>query len=91
MGKRKKRTNKSGSGNRKLHETGGKGNDPTHNSLPTKLQLSLLNSRLVVLAEQQRAVAAIPKKPVETATFTKFVDQRRKYPALLRVEWQVRK
>lgn len=60
-----------------------------NNSLPTKLQLSLLNSRLVVLAEQQKAVEAIPQKPVDTVTFCKYVEQRRKYPALLRVEWQL--
>ena len=34
-------------------------------------------------------MAAIADKPVEMANLTKHCDQRRKYPVLLRVEFQV--
>lgn len=82
MGRRKKKLRK------KVQESNSAADSA--NSLPTKLQLSLLNSRLVALAEQEKAMAAIPQKPVDTVTFSKLVQQRRKYPALLRIEWQVR-
>ncbi|GAB6032283.1 hypothetical protein CHUAL_010924 [Chamberlinius hualienensis] len=67
----------------------GAGKAKSSNSLPTKLQLSLLNTRLVVLAEQHKAIEAIPQKPVESSNFLKLVRQRRKYPALLKLEWQL--
>ena len=34
-------------------------------------------------------MAAIAEKPVELGNFIKHCDQRRKYPVLLRVEFQV--
>lgn len=41
-------------------------------------------------AEEGNAMAAIADKPVEVTNFVKHCDQRRKYPVLLRVEFQVR-
>lgn len=40
-------------------------------------------------AEEGQAMAAIADKPVEVANFVKHCEQRRKYPVLLRVEFQV--
>ena len=40
-------------------------------------------------AEEGNAMAAIADKPVEVTHFVKHCDQRRKYPVLLRVEFQV--
>lgn len=40
-------------------------------------------------AEEGNAMAAIADKPVDVANFVKHCDQRRKYPVLLRVEFQV--
>ena len=42
-----------------------------------------------VLAEEGNAMAAIADKPSDVANFGKHCDQRRKYPVLLRVEFQV--
>ena len=46
-------------------------------------------SFLLFAAEEGNAMAAIANKPVEVANFSKHCDQRRKYPVLLRVEFQV--
>lgn len=40
-------------------------------------------------AEEGNAMAAIADKPVDVTNFVKHCDQRRKYPVLLRVEFQV--
>ncbi|XP_059351237.1 receptor-type tyrosine-protein phosphatase mu-like isoform X2 [Daphnia carinata] len=40
------------------------------------------------IAEEGNAMAAIADKPVEVANFVKHCEQRRKYPVLLRVEFQ---
>ena len=39
--------------------------------------------------EEGNATAAVVEKPVETAHFLKHCEQRKKYPVLLRVEFQV--
>ena len=44
---------------------------------------------LLFIAEEGNAMAAIAEKPVDAANFIKHCDQRRKYPVLLRVEFQV--
>ncbi|XP_046442624.1 receptor-type tyrosine-protein phosphatase mu-like isoform X2 [Daphnia pulex] len=40
------------------------------------------------IAEEGNAMAAIADKPVDVANFVKHCEQRRKYPVLLRVEFQ---
>lgn len=54
-----------------------------------KIQLSLLNNGLLTTAEHEKAISAIPKTPVELIKFSKHLEQRRKYPVLLRSEFQV--
>ena len=44
---------------------------------------------VLFIAEEGNAMAAIAEKPVDAANFIKHCDQRRKYPVLLRVEFQV--
>ncbi|KAF0308950.1 hypothetical protein FJT64_019877 [Amphibalanus amphitrite] len=58
-------------------------------SIPGKIQLSMLNSGLIPIAEEDKAIRAIPKKPVEKANFIKYCEQHRKYPILFKVEFQV--
>ncbi|XP_059351234.1 receptor-type tyrosine-protein phosphatase mu-like isoform X1 [Daphnia carinata] len=57
-------------------------------SIPNAIKLSMLNSGLLSVAEEGNAMAAIADKPVEVANFVKHCEQRRKYPVLLRVEFQ---
>lgn len=40
-------------------------------------------------AEQSRAISALTTKPVEVDNFQKYMEQRRKYPILLKVEFVV--
>lgn len=42
------------------------------------------------VAEENKAIAALANKPVPVENFLKHVEQRRRYPALLKVEFQVR-
>lgn len=55
-------------------------------SIPNVIRLSMLNSGL--LSVEGNATAAVVEKPVETAHFLKHCEQRKKYPVLLRVEFQ---
>ncbi|CAG0892870.1 unnamed protein product, partial [Darwinula stevensoni] len=59
-------------------------------SIPNKIHLSMLNSGILPVpkAEENRAIAALTNKPVEVENFHKYVAQRRKYPVLLKVEFQ---
>ncbi|XP_046442634.1 receptor-type tyrosine-protein phosphatase mu-like isoform X3 [Daphnia pulex] len=57
-------------------------------SIPNAIKLSMLNSGLLSVAEEGNAMAAIADKPVDVANFVKHCEQRRKYPVLLRVEFQ---
>jgi hypothetical protein len=50
----------------------------------------LIDCRDVITAEEGNAMAAIADKPVDVANFVKHCEQRRKYPVLLRVEFQVK-
>ncbi|XP_043192596.1 receptor-type tyrosine-protein phosphatase kappa-like isoform X2 [Amphibalanus amphitrite] len=42
----------------------------------------------LIHAEEDKAIRAIPKKPVEKANFIKYCEQHRKYPILFKVEFQ---
>jgi len=48
----------------------------------------MLNSGLLSVAEEGNAMAVIADRPVEADNFIKHCEQRRKYPVLLRVEFQ---
>lgn len=55
-----------------------------------KFHLSLLNSGLLPRkAENGRATALLPKKPVDANKFVKHIDLIKKYDVLLRTEFQV--
>ena len=47
------------------------------------------NLVVIVAAEEGNAMAVIADRPVEAENFIKHCEQRRKYPVLLRVEFQV--
>jgi hypothetical protein len=42
-------------------------------------------------AEQYGVMSAIPAKPIEVKNYVKHCDQRRKFPVLYKVEFQVSK
>ncbi|CAG0918404.1 unnamed protein product [Notodromas monacha] len=58
-------------------------------TLSGKIQLSMMNSGLLPLsrAEESRAISALTTKPVEMDAFPKYMEQRRRYPVLLKVEF----
>lgn len=48
-------------------------------------------SRFVTAEENNGVMSTIPNKPVELKNFVKHCEQRRKFPVLYKVEFQVRK
>ncbi|XP_043189712.1 receptor-type tyrosine-protein phosphatase kappa-like isoform X1 [Amphibalanus amphitrite] len=57
-------------------------------ALPGRIQLTMLNSGLIPIAEEDKAIRAIPRKPIEKNNFIKYCEQHRKYPILFKVEFQ---
>ncbi|XP_065569831.1 receptor-type tyrosine-protein phosphatase kappa-like isoform X2 [Artemia franciscana] len=57
-------------------------------SIPTTIKLSMLNTGLLSFAEESGALAAIADKSVELKDFPKHYDQRKKFPVLLKAEFQ---
>lgn len=47
--------------------------------------------RFVTAEENNGVMSTIPNKPVELKNFVKHCEQRRKFPVLYKVEFQVRK
>lgn len=64
---------------------GRSGGAPTVN----RLQLSLLNSGLLPLHEDDRLRALVPQGPLDAPDFLKHVALLRKYEVLARIEYQV--
>ncbi|XP_050714665.1 receptor-type tyrosine-protein phosphatase kappa-like isoform X4 [Eriocheir sinensis] len=58
-------------------------------AIPNRIQLSMLNSGLIRITEEDKAIGAIPTKPIESKDLQKICSQHRRYPVLYKVEFQM--
>lgn len=62
---------------------------PTAAHSISRIQLSLLNSGILPMNEEEKLMALIPKGPIELSKFSKHVALLRKYEVLAKIEYQI--
>ncbi|XP_042910667.1 receptor-type tyrosine-protein phosphatase kappa isoform X2 [Parasteatoda tepidariorum] len=55
----------------------------------SRIQLSLLNSGLLPMNEDEKLMSLIPKNPIELSAYSKHVNLLRKYEVLAKIEYQI--
>lgn len=58
-------------------------------SIPSAIKLSMMNSGLLSSDQNGTTFATITEKPIELKDYIKFCDQRRKFPVLYKLEFQI--
>ncbi|KAK8744632.1 hypothetical protein OTU49_000542 [Cherax quadricarinatus] len=58
-------------------------------AIPDRIQLSMLSSGLITITEEDKAIGAIPTKPIDSKDLPKICAQHRQYPILYKVEFQM--
>ncbi|XP_071545661.1 receptor-type tyrosine-protein phosphatase kappa isoform X3 [Panulirus ornatus] len=58
-------------------------------AIPNRIQLSMLNSGLITITEEDKAIGAIPTKPMDSKDLARVCTQHRRYPILYKVEFQM--
>ncbi|XP_069987585.1 receptor-type tyrosine-protein phosphatase kappa isoform X3 [Penaeus vannamei] len=65
------------------------GSSGTFAVIPHRIQLSMLNSGLITITDEEKAIGAIPTKPINSGDLEKICAEHRKYPILYKVEFQM--
>ncbi|GJQ76225.1 hypothetical protein Trydic_g1966 [Trypoxylus dichotomus] len=88
-GKQKLRSRSTPRSNDKLEKKKHIGGANSLVSVPNTIKLSMLNSGLLSTSENHTLITTIEDKPIELKDFIKFCEQRRKFPVLYKLEFQM--
>ncbi|KRT86581.1 hypothetical protein AMK59_1080 [Oryctes borbonicus] len=89
VGKQKHRSRSTPRSNDKLEKKKHIGATNSLVSVPNTIKLSMLNSGLLSTNENHVLITTIEDKPIELKDFAKFCEQRRKFPILYKLEFQM--